>query len=706
MEDWGLLRDLAIALIVALGAGVVSLRLKQPVLVGYLIGGMLVGPYGLGIISDQVTIGNLASIGVIMLMFALGVEFSLAQFRAIRWVVLMGGGLFITLCTLVGAGLLDLAGRPLATDMLLGFLVALSSTIIVMRVLFDRQEVESVHGRVMLGWLILQDLAVVPALVLLPFLAHPDRGLGWPMMLALVKVVAFLGIMFVLGARLFPTMLRRAAYVRHKEVFFLAVIGLCFGTAALSQAFGLSLALGAFVAGLVISQSDEQRQVLAEVLPLRDLFVTLFFVSVGMLIDPGFVVSHHRMLVGLVMAIMIGKALLATGIASAFRLSRRAALLIGLGLAQIGEFSFVLAREGQRLGLITNDTFSIVLSAALVTMLLTPSAMQAAVPLSRLAARFYRSHANVLDGSISPHRCGLQQHVVIVGYGRIAHHLGAILHRRQVPLLVLDLDQRLLRELQAQGIHTIYGDAAMREVLEHADLECARLLVLALPDPGTSLLVVEHAKQINPKLEIVVRVHRTEDMAAFRELGVAEVLHPDFEASIALIRSTLARLAWPPHVVHAYLAQIRHNGLQGPKLDLDDSYLEHLVSPPPGSEAAWFNLGKESALTGMSLGQADLPGRTGAQVLVLRRLEEHILHPEKHHQLKAGDSLLVLGTPDQLESVIRLIQPESHHALGSWDGQGGQLAEADDVRISLMRDGPGTQALPVVPKDGKPSEDG
>jgi CPA2 family monovalent cation:H+ antiporter-2 len=246
----------------------------------------------------------------------------------------------------------------------------------------------------------------------------------------------------------------------------------------------------------------------------------------------------------------------------------------------------------------------------------------------------------------------------------------------------------------------------MREVLEHAELDCARLLVLALPDPGTSILVVEHAKQINPALEVVVRVHRTEDMATFRELGVVEVLQPEFEASIALIRSTLARLEWPPHLVHAYLAKIRHSGVEAADVELEDAYLESLVSPPPGSETAWFNLKRDSAVNGMSLGQADLPGRTGARVLVLRRLDEHIVHPDDGHRLEAGDSLLVLGTPEQLEAVIRLIQPESQDALSSWDGQGGMLAEAEpEVRITLAPDGPATEARTTLAGDGEDPHD-
>jgi CPA2 family monovalent cation:H+ antiporter-2 len=509
-----------------------------------------------------------------------------------------------------------------------------------------------------LGWLILQDLAVVPALVLLPFLARPDGGVGWPMLLALAKVAAFLALMAVLGARLFPPLLRRAAFVRHKEIFFLAVLGLCFGTAALSQTFGLSLALGAFLAGLVISQSDEQRQVLAEVLPLRDLFVTLFFVSVGMLIDPAFVVANHVTVVGLVVAIMVGKAILGTAIASGFQLSRRASLLVGLGLAQIGEFSFVLAKEGRSLGLIGASQFSLALAAALATMLLTPVLMRAAGPLSAFAARFYRGRRALLEADTE--EGAMRDHVIIVGYGRVGQQLGKILHAQQVPFLVVDLDRTLLRNLKARGYHTLFGDGAMREVLDHAGLAGARLLVVALPDPSAARLVVGQACKARPGLEVIAIAQRRVDARAFEALGAAEVVQADFEAGVALMRAALVRLGWPPVIIHGYLARLRQRLSIDPFEELEApeaARLEDLTRPPPGCEAAWLNVTDACGLAGQGLEASGLRRKTGLTVLALRRGQRHILNPGARHVLMAGDALLVLGTPEQLQAALALLQP-------------------------------------------------
>ena len=655
MDALHLLTDLAIAFAAALLAGIVSLRLKQPVLMGYLIAGMLIGPYGLRLITGEAEITHLSEIGVILLMFALGVEFSLAQFRPIRWLVLIGGGLFIGLTTVATAETLLLMGQPLGRDILLGFVLALSSTIIVLRLLMERHEIDSIHGRTMLGWLILQDIAVVPMIVAIPFLAQAEGGMGLPLVVAMGKVVAFLAVMFLVGTRLFPPILGWIARMRHKEILFLAVIGLVFGTAAISAAFGLSLALGAFLAGLVISQSDEHRQVLAEVLPIRDLFVTLFFVSIGMMIDLVFVVTNLPMILGLVATIMIGKSLLGAGIALGFKLSLRTSLLVGMGLSQIGEFSFVLAREGRVHGLLSESLFSATLAVALLTMLLTPAFIGLSGPVSRYVARLAPRLAQREDLSIDVAE-PLRDHVVIVGYGRVGAHLGTILHQRGVPLLVIDLDPHVLRRLQQAGVRTLYGDAGMHEVLVHADLAHARLLVLALPDPGTSALVLEQARALNPQLEVIVRVHRPSDMAGFHGLGASAVVQPEFEGSLAMVRQALTRLGWPPHLVHSHLATLRRAQAHQLTEQYSPELSEALLGPPPGKETAWLQLPEQSALVGRRLAEADLPGRTGAHVLVVKREDEHLIHPTPEHALEAGDFLLVLGTPDELEGVLRALE--------------------------------------------------
>ena len=659
METLSFLRDIAVVLGAALLAGVASQRLRQPVLVGYLLAGMLIGPHALRLISEENTVRQLAELGVILLMFALGLEFSLAQFRPVRSLVLVGGVLYLGLATglttLTGLAL----GYPLGVCVLVGFVLALSSTIIVLRIRIDRRAIDSVHGKTMLGWLILQDLAVVPMLVVVPHLvgsAGPASGL--PIALAVGKVLLFLAVMYLLGTTLFPRLLSRVAALGQKELFFLAVIGLCFGTAAASAGFGLSLALGAFLAGLVISQSDEHSQVLAEVLPLRDLFVTLFFVSIGMLIDPVFLTQNAPAIVVLALALMGGKALLGTAIAIGLRLSWRTALLIGLGLAQIGEFSFVLAREGRALGLLRESQFELLLAAALLTMLLTPSLMRLAPVLARWAAHVLPAGRDPLPPAL-PAR---HDHVVMVGYGRVGAHLGGILYERGVPFLVIDLDRRLLDDLADHGIDTLYGDGAMGEVLAHAGLERATLLVVTLPDPSAASLVVEQAAALNPRLEIVLAAHPGDNPETYLQAGASEVIRPELEAARALVRSCLVRLGWSPNVIQFYLARMR--ALSGPSQDLSGA-LAGLADSPDGTAAMWLCL-PEQAL-GAGLRAREVSERAGVVVLLVRPRGQGGARDEPEHPLEAGDALLVLGTPIQLAAAAQLAAGTGpHHPPPGW----------------------------------------
>lgn len=665
METFGFLRDIAVVLGAALVAGVATQKLRQPVLVGYLLAGMLIGPSGLALIGDEASVTHLAELGVILLMFALGVEFSLAQFRPVRSIVLVGGLLYLGLAT-GGTALAGMAlGHPAGASVLVGFVLALSSTIIVMRILIDRRAVDAVHGKAMLGWLILQDLAVVPMLVVVPYLGGGEAGagLGWPIVLAVGKVVAFLAVMYGLGSTLFPWLLARVARTGQQELFFLAVVGLCFGTAAASAAFGLSLALGAFLAGLVVSQSDEHRQILADVLPLRDLFVTLFFVSIGMLIDASFLTAHAPMIVVLALVIMGGKALLGTTIALGLKLSWRTSLLIGLGLAQIGEFSFVLAREGRAAGLLTGDQFSLLLAAALLTMLLTPSMMRAAPLLANWAARVLPAGQD----PVTPAPAQLRDHVVIVGYGRVAAHLGGILYERGAPFLVVDLDRRLLDDLEEHGVETMYGDGAMGEVLAHAGLERARLLVVAMPDPSAAALVVKQACQLAPKLEIVLAAHTGDDPETYLRAGAAEVIRPELEAARALVRSCLVRLGWSPNVIQYYLARMR--ALGDPARDMSAA-LAGLADSPDGTTAMWLSLSDRFA--GQGLRKREVAEQTGVDVLLVRPRGQTtpIANPDGEHRLEPGDALLVLGTPGQLSAVVRLLAgpaPKARTVIADWE---------------------------------------
>lgn len=661
MNTYHLLHDLAAILLAALGLGYVFHRLKQPVVIGYLLGGLLVGPHVLGVVSDASTIELFAELGVVLLMFALGVEFSFSELAPVRHLALIGGGLQI----LVTVGLAALASHALGlttgSGVMLGCIAALSSTVIVLRTLIERGELDSAHGKALLGILIVQDLSVVPMMVVLPNLSTPSgfslASVAW----AFAKAGLFLTGVVLIGTRLLPHLMRPIAGTRSKELLLLAGVFLCFGTAALSHQLGLSLALGAFIAGIMVSESDQSHQILADVLPMRDLFATLFFVSLGMLLDPAFLLEHLGTVLGLTLGLMGFKALLGAGVARGFGYAWRTSLAIGFGLAQVGEFSLVLAQLGERQGLLSAELFSLVLASALFTIILTPPLMQAATPLYLALTRkgmlrepVHARRSPVMTGELT----GLVDHVVVCGFGRVGSNLGEVLIHEGIPTLVIELDQNLVNELRARQIPCLYGDPARQEVLRHAHLPLARALIVALPDPTSCQLAVINARALNRSLPILARAHRADDVAELYRLGADEVVQPEFEASLEVIRYTLSRLGYTARDIHRHAQTIRKERYRPFQDGFHPELVPDLLESVDSADTAWFDLAPHSPWVGLSLRQLDLRRQRGINVLALRRNRRVMPNPDANDPLREGDSLLMMGTRHQLQQVLGPAEPE------------------------------------------------
>jgi CPA2 family monovalent cation:H+ antiporter-2 len=484
----------------------------------------------------------LAEIGVALLMFALGAEVSIAELRRIGRVAIVGGALQI-LCTM-GLGPLvgQLIGLTFAQGVFLGALLALSSTVVALKVLLERGELGALHGRVALGILIAQDLAVVPMVVLLPSVVGAGEGVLTDLAAAAVKAALVLIGAYLVGTRLVPIALRDAAASRTRELFLLAVVGLALGTAVVTQFAGLSLAFGAFLAGLIVGESDYRAQVIAEVLPLRDLFASLFFVSVGMLIDPRVLLAEGVTIALVSGVLVLGKAAIVFAVVLLLGMPARVAVLAGLSLAQVGEFSFVLARVGVDRGAIPSGVFDLTLATALVTIVLTPSLMRAGPfvlaglqALPRIGCHFAEP-ARPLGASDQ-----LARHAVICGFGRIGRELAAALDARGLKYLVIEYNPEIARELRDRGVPVVYGDAANPAVLEHAHLERARFMAVLMPDASAAELATRHARAVNPRLDIVARAVGAEHLDRLRAAGAAEVVQPEFEAGVEVIRHALRR---------------------------------------------------------------------------------------------------------------------------------------------------------------------
>jgi CPA2 family monovalent cation:H+ antiporter-2 len=553
---------LVIALVAAFIGGMIARQLRLPVILGYLAAGIVIGPYGASFVSESSTpqIEMMAEIGVALLLFTLGMEFSLKSLRKLGRVSIISGGIQIIATTLLGMSVGVGLGWKLEEAMFFGFMIAMSSTMVVLKLLIDRGELDTAHGRLMIGILLVQDVAIIPMMAIMPAIGKPEwaSALG----LAVLKAVIFIGAMFVLGLWVLPWLMRRVAGFRSRELFLLAIFGLCILVAFVTDHFGISLAFGAFAAGVIISGSDYAHQAIAEVIPLRDIFATLFFVSLGMLIDLHFFADNIAVVSIAVITIIVGKFAICFAAPRIAGYSAKTMMYSGAGLFQIGEFSFVLAAAALSAGVISSDIYNITLTSAAITILLTPLAMGGASRLYVLLnqrERFAAVFARRSDPE-PERRMQLNNHVVICGCGRVGRILGSVLEKRGFTRLVIDDDPHVIDMVREKGVPYIYGDASNPDILARAGLDKAKVMVITMDDPIATELAVKNAQAINPKLDIVARVQFDEQADSLKEMGVAEIVRPDFEAGMEVVRHTLHRYGLNRAEIQYILNILREGG--------------------------------------------------------------------------------------------------------------------------------------------------
>lgn len=554
---------IAILLGAALVGGMVAHRLRQPVILGYLVVGVAVGPHALGLVKDLVLVEAVATMGVALLMFTLGLEISIAQLRQVGKVGLLGGVAQILLTFALGviAGN-TLFGWSFSQAALFGLVISLSSTMVCLKILMERGELDSMHGRIMIAILILQDISVVLMMVVEPLLGEPVGNLLLALAIAVGKATLFVGIAVVSGLWLLPWLMGRVGGVRARELFLLTVLVLCLGAALGTYIFGLSMVFGAFVVGLVLRESRFAHQALAEITPLRDIFATLFFVSLGMLLSPRFMLYHWSSVAVTVGIIILIKLLVVFGIVRFFGYSGRIAFLAGAGLFQIGEFSFILAQGGVNIGIISDQIYSLILASAIITMLLTPLSMSLAswlypklalTPTVRapVAKDISFLPASELSKTVNP--------VVIAGYGRVGQNIARGLQDAGIPYTVIEIDPELVFELRRGGTACIYGDASNVHVLSHVDLTRAKTLVVTFPDPLAVVTTVKTALRLNPKLRIVARIHRAREAELLKSLENVELISPEYEASLEFLRRVLSVSGWKEADIKRTLAMLKQD---------------------------------------------------------------------------------------------------------------------------------------------------
>lgn len=660
MEEVSILRDIIIIFSVSVVVVFVFQKIHLPSIAGFLVAGTLVGPYGLNLISDREQVQVLAELGVILLLFTIGLEFSLSNLKSIQSLLFIAGPVQVLavlgLVVLGGIGL----GFELKSAIFWGMLLSLSSTAIVLKALSDRRENETLHGHSTIGVLIFQDLAVVPMMLMTPFLGEGGgdgrvADILWTLAESLALVIGV-----VIAARYaVPKLLMHIVRTRSRELFLLTVVVLGLGTAWITSHAGLSLALGAFIAGLLISESEYSHQALAEVIPFRDSFNSLFFVSMGMLMDPRVLVEHPFLIMLIVVTVYLGKFLTAAGAVVAAGVPLRSAVLAGVALAQVGEFSFILAQEGIKVGILYRDTYNIFLAVSVITMIITPFAIQWSPKIARRTEALQRLH-QWLPGRIT-HRpdsvpLKLKDHVIIVGYGVNGRNLAKVLGEFQLPYVVLEIRGDVVQMALGSGVPIQYGDATNPTVLKQAHIDFAKVLVVATSDPFSTRRIVQMGRALNPDVHIVVRTRYLKELEELSQLGANEIVPEEFETSIEISTLVLQAYQMPKQAIIEKAETIRREGYALLRRGEVPEMVHRLrAGPLVDVEVETCRIDEDSPALGKSLAELGIRKRTGVSVVALTRGGVTQANPPNKTVLEVGDVLSLLGTRENVRKTMSLL---------------------------------------------------
>lgn len=636
----------------------VSNRLRIPAIVGFLLTGVLAGPYGLGLIKAVHEVEVLAEIGVVLLLFAIGMEFSLKALLRIKKSVLLGGSLQVLLTILVTFFLASLQiGRTFGESLFIGFLVSLSSTAIVLKIIQGKAEMDSPHGQTSLAILIFQDLIVVPMMLFTPLLAGMEGEIGQSLLILLAKGAGVIVLVILSAKWIVPQLLYQIARTRSSELFLLTVVVLCFAIAWLTSNVGLSLALGAFLAGLIISESEYSYQALGSILPFRDVFTSFFFVSVGMLLDVGFLLESLPRVVTIVLIILTLKTITAGFATFLLGFPLRTALLVGLTLAQVGEFSFILARSGVKQGFLAGDIYQLFLAVSVLTMGVTPfiiaaapyvtdSIMRLPIP-SRLKSGLYPLEREK--------KAEKNDHLVIIGFGVNGRNLSRAATVAGIPHVIVEMNPETVRQERKSGKPIFYGDATQETVLHHAGIEAARVVVVAISDAAATRRIIEIIRRLNPKVQVIARTRFLKEVKPLYELGADEVVPEEFETSVEIFTRVLRKYLIPRDEIEKLISEVRSDGYQMFRsLSKDFLSFSDLTLNLPDIEISTLRVCERSPVDGKSLAQVELRKRYGVSVLAIRRGERVLSNPGADTQLLGNDVVVALGTPDKIAVAMGL----------------------------------------------------
>lgn len=662
--EFHLLQDIVI--IFGLASFVVWLfhKLRIPSIIGFLITGVLAGPNAFGLIKSEGEIEILAEIGVVLLLFTIGIEFSLKNLIKSRKLVFIGGSLQVILAAGLTFLIASLAGRPVPESVFFGFLVALSSTAVVMKVLQERAEVNKAYGRFSLGVLIFQDLIIVPMILLIPLLAGVSTEIGKDIGILILKVVLVMGLTYA-GSKFFvPWMLHQVARTKSQELFLLTILMFVLAVAWFTSSLGLSLALGAFLAGLIISESDYSHHAFGNVIPLRDIFMSFFFVSIGMLFDFGFVVENAALVLIAVFVVLFLKTFITGMIAFLMGFPFKTTVLAGIALSQVGEFSFILAKMGSDYSIIDEKFYQVFITVSVLTMALTPFMIMMGPKFTLLMERLPLSDKirNGLKPPIINNEVEMANHLVIIGMGLHGHNVAKAAKAAGIEYVILDNDPDIVRAEKERGEPIYFGSASHEEVLKLCGVEKAEVVVITPSNSATVYQATDLVRKMNPKTHIIARIVLLEDMEDVYKYGANEVIPEEFETSVEIFSRVLAKYLIPKDEINSLISNLRSDSYQMFRTINDGLGLkENLNLHFPDLEISAIKVDLNSEISGKNIEEINLKSRFSISIIAIRRGDENIINPTAKYILQPEDIIYLIGTSSQIScasSIFRIDEKE------------------------------------------------
>ena len=652
-----ILKDVVIIFALSTFVNFIFTKIRVPTLVGYLLTGIVAGPYLLGIIHSPHEIELMAELGVVILMFTIGMEFSLKHLLKIRRIVFLGGFIQLTLTALVTMVLARSYNMDWKGALFIGFLTALSSTAVVLKILQDRSEVTSNYGRTVVGILIFQDIVLVPLLLFTPFLKGETVNIGSDLTALAIKTVFIIAFVYAGNKWFMPKILHLIAMTKNQELFLMSILLICLSVALLTSELGITLAFGAFLAGLMISESPYSDNAFGNLIPFRDTFTSFFFVSIGMLLDLGFVYQNIGLVI-MTVILVIGIKLIVAGF-TAFLMGHtfRGTILVGIALCQVGEFSFILAKLGVSYQILTDYYYQLFLAVAIITMSVSPLLIQIGNPLASLLLKLPLPDF-IVNGLFPLHQIEipkLNNHLVLIGKDSRAINLSVMAKYNNIPYISIVFDPAIVRKRQEKGESIIYGDAVNEPILQKAHVETAKIVVISVGDLITSMAIIEKVRDLNKHASILVRTKHVEDIEELYRIGASQVIPEEFETAIDLFERVLSNFLLPQNEIETTIARIRddHYGIfYEKKVNKDEKY--NILKEIPNIEIAALKVNARSTLAGKTLAESELRKKYGVTLVALKRTDHLVHNPASNTLLNEGDIAYILGKPEQIANATRL----------------------------------------------------